>query len=59
MDLQLYARLRNMTRAARAKEFEKAAAQPEKSWEYEPTPEQEAELIEKYGAGIKECEETR
>jgi hypothetical protein len=56
MDPQLYARLRKMTRAARAKELEKTTAQPTKAWEFEPSPEQEAELMAKYGAGTKERE---
>lgn len=59
MDPQLYARLRNMTRAARAKEFEEATAPPEKPWEFEPSPEQVEDLIAKYGAGTKGSEETK
>jgi len=56
MDPQLVGRLQKMTRAERAKEFEKATAQSEKPWKFEPSPEQVEELIAKYGAGTKERE---
>jgi hypothetical protein len=49
MDPQIVKRLKRLPKSDREAEFQKAKAQPERRWEYEPSPEQEVELVEKYG----------
>jgi hypothetical protein len=60
MDPAQAARLKSMTRAERNAEFDQMRIHPPASkWRFEPTPEQTADLIAKYGAATKEREEAQ